>query len=205
MCIWKAFPSPRKVGRIKWSAQSNLQKWSWFCPWSWGAPDQGLICGQPTTLLQQPAEWGDSACLYTKASQKAELRTNLLQLLPLPLYCRALSSPFTRSHQKQNAWIQVSLWTIFLAPPESFPSSSASCILSLCSHGKLLSSLSKSLLFHAVVLHPERSTRLRLSHNGAERIKAGARRSHLHFSHISEVTCQTKKGLKANSSDSLNK
>ena len=100
MCIWKAFPSPWKVGHINWSAKSNLQKLSWFCPWSWGAPDQGLIWGQPTALLQQPAEWGDSACLYTKVSQKAELRTTLLELLPLPLYCRALSSVFTHSHSK---------------------------------------------------------------------------------------------------------
>lgn len=98
MCIWKAFPSPQKVGHINWSAKSNLQKLSWFCPWSWGAPDQGLVCRQPTALLQQPAKWGDSSCLYTKASQKAELRTTLLGLLPLPLYCRALSSAFTRSH-----------------------------------------------------------------------------------------------------------
>lgn len=36
----------------------------------------------------------------------------------------------------------MSLLTIFLAPPERFPSSSVSCVLSLCSHGKLLSSLS---------------------------------------------------------------
>lgn len=201
---WKAFPSPRKVGCINRSAQSNLQKWSWFCPWSWSAPDRGLICGQPTALLQQPAEWGDSACLYTKASQKAEIRTTLLQLLPL-LTAELSPHPSRVPIQKQNAWIQVSLWTIFLAPPQSFLSSSVSRILSLCSHGKLLSSLSKSLLLHVVVLHPESSTRLRLSHKRAERIEAGARRSHLHFSHISEVTCQTKKGLKANSSDSLNK
>lgn len=201
---WKAFPSPQKVGCINRSAQSNLQKWSWFCPWSWSAPDRGLICGQPTALLQQPAEWGDSACLYTKASQKAEIRTTLLQLLPL-LTAELSPHPSRVPIQKQNAWIQVSLWTIFLAPPQSFLSSSVSRILSLCSHGKLLSSLSKSLLLHVVVLHPESSTRLRLSHKRAERIEAGARRSHLHFSHISEVTCQTKKGLKANSSDSLNK
>lgn len=100
----KSISIPSKSWLYKLASKKQLSKIELVLPWSWRAPHQGVICSQPTALLQQPAEKGDSACLYTMASQKAELRTTS-ELLPLQ---KSLLSSHTfpvKSKTPKHNWI----------------------------------------------------------------------------------------------------